>query len=149
MYILIVEDDPLQAELMIDAIKTDSLLNNARIERISTESHFRQKLDEIVKTLPNVITMDIMLRWADASPAVDAESTPEEVREKGIFEAGLRCERLLASRTETQQVPVILYTIVSKEDLGESLPQRNNLLHLPKDSDLTPLILAIRDVTRT
>lgn len=148
MYILIVEDDPLQAELMIEAIRADALLAKSRVERISTELLFRQKFDEIVRDPPDVITIDIMLRWADASPMVTVESTPKEVVEKGIFEAGLRCERLLSREGQTKHIPIILYTIVSEEDLGEGLPKRANLLHVPKDSDLSPLIRAIRDVVR-
>lgn len=148
MYILIVEDDPLQAELMIDAIKADSFLTRARVERFSTEFLFQQRFDDVTNDPPNVITMDIMLRWADASPDVHADSTPEEVRDKGIFEAGLRCEKMLASNPKTQHIPVILYTILSKDDLGEGLPKRDNLLHLSKDSDLSSLIWAIRDSIR-
>ena len=148
MYILIVEDDPLQAELMIDAIKADSVLTEARIDRISTESQFQQRFVEITKNPPSLITIDIMLRWADASPLVDPQSVPDEVKENGVYEAGLRCEQLLANHPTTRLVPVILYTIVSKEDLGEELPQRRNVLHLPKDSDLSPLIWAIRDLLR-
>lgn len=148
MYILIVEDDPLQAELMIEAINADALLGKSRVERISTEFLFRQKFEEIVRDRPDVITIDIMLRWADASPMVTVETTPKEVVEKGIFEAGLRCERLLSKEPQTKHIPIIFYTIVSEEDLGEGLPQRANLLHIPKDSDLSPLIRAIRDVLR-
>jgi hypothetical protein len=79
MYILIVEDDPLQAELMIEAINTDALLGKPRVERISTELLFRQRFEEIVRDPPDVITIDIMLRWADASPMVTVETTPKEV----------------------------------------------------------------------
>ena len=146
MYILIIEDDPLQATLMIESLREDSSLSKAKIERISTESQFRERFEEIANNPPDVITLDVMLRWADPSP--DMKPRLEDVKEEGIFKAGLRCEKLLADNIKTQHIPVILYTILSKEDLGKELPERENIVHLPKKPDLGSLIRAIRDLKK-
>jgi CheY-like chemotaxis protein len=146
MYVLIVEDDPFQAASMIEALEGNFSSSNSTIQRISTESQFREKFDEIANNPPDVITMDIMLRWADPSP--DMKPRPEDVKEEGIFKAGLRCEKLLEGNAKTRHIPVILYTILSNEDLSDDIPERENVLHLPKSSDLYPLIKAIRNMKK-
>jgi CheY-like chemotaxis protein len=143
MYIVIVEDDYSQALLIEEALRKDADLNSSdcEIRRMSTESQFRKHLQELAERNPDVIVMDVMLRWTDPSPAMKAP--PDDILKEGCFRAGLRNARLLAQNESTKKIPIILYTMLEMIDLGETaeLPGIN---YLPKDSDLAPLVQAVR-----
>src|SRR6266850_8480467 len=108
MRILIVEDDYLQAEWIYGSL--EQALPDAQFDRVSTESEFRSRFDEIANKGPDVVVMDVMLRWADPIPGLDLP--PIDVQKEGFYRAGLRCERILARDDRTSQVPVILYTVL-------------------------------------
>lgn len=143
MYILVVEDDYLQADLIEEALRLEPSLTSARIERLSTESHFHANFERIAGTPPDLVIMDVMLRWADPTP--DMQPPPPEIANQGFHRAGLRNERLLAQDPRTKSIPVILYTILEDLDLDGILePQR--LHYLSKDSRLDPLVQATRSL---
>jgi DNA-binding NarL/FixJ family response regulator len=145
MKILLVEDDYLQS----DWVYSDLILEfpDAEIEKLSTESEFRSHLDDIAATPPDVILMDIMMRWADPSPNIPP--APEEVKNEGFYRSGLRCIRLLSRSARTSHIPVILYTMLERADIEESLRKLPaNVTYMQKESDLTPLFQRIRAVTR-
>ena len=145
MKIFIVEDDHLQYSWVKDKIEQDhALQGKVTIERISTESEFHERFEEIAANLPALIILDVMLRWRNPGPKVIP--MPSEVKEGGFYRAGLRCESMLANDQRTNQIPVIIYTILSKEDLGNEIPKRINVTFLSKDSDLQPFIHAVRKV---
>lgn len=141
MYILVVEDDPLQADLIREFLSDTSAFPDAEIERISTESEFISMFEHIANYRPNVIIMDIMLRWAD--PSVDFKLPPDEVAEEGFYRAGLRCEKLLAKDLRTSEIPVILYTILGNGDLSEELPKRPQTIYLAKDFEPREIVRQI------
>lgn len=144
MYILIVEDDHLQAELIEEALlKETDLGSETSVRRLSTERQFREYLPEITTRKPDVIVMDVMLRWTDPSP--DMQPPPEEIVKAGCFRAGLRNAKLLAQNENTKNIPIILYTMLERIDLGET-PELMGITYLPKDSELIPLVQAIRSV---
>lgn len=133
MYFLIVEDDKFQYSHIKDAItKIWSFRNSKkRIERIATESEFIDKFESIAGEKPDVIIMDIMLRWSD--PAPDMRLPPPEIAEQGFFRAGVRCERKLAADPRTRNIPVIVYSILEKKDLEGEVTQRPEVSYLEKD----------------
>jgi CheY-like chemotaxis protein len=144
MRILIVEDDYLQAQWIYEKLKEG--ISDAAFVRVTTELEFRSRFDEIANTRPDVAVMDVMLRWTDPSPNVTLP--PEEIQREGFYRAGLRLERLLAADDRTANVPVILYTVLERADLNHelsNLPAR--VQHLPKHSELTPLIEKIKELT--
>lgn len=143
MYILIVEDDHLQAGLIEDALRKEAELNSAKyvIRRMSTESEFRDHIEDIAQRKPDVIVMDVMLRWTN--PAPDMKAPPDDILKAGCFRAGLRNATLLAQNENTKTIPVILYTMLEKIDLGE-MSELHGITYLPKDSELTPLVQAIK-----
>ena len=144
MKILIVEDDYLQAEWIYEKLK--EAIPEATFLRVNTELEFRSRFDEIANTQPDIAVMDVMLRWTDPSP--DLTLPPVEIQKEGFYRAGLRLERLLAGDERTANVPVILYTVLERADLNHelsNLPAR--VQHLPKQSELTPLIQKIRELT--
>ncbi len=65
MYLLVIEDDYLQANWIQENLQT--AFPTARIQRIATELDFRSHLEEIGRDRPTVIIMDVMLRWTDPS----------------------------------------------------------------------------------
>lgn len=139
MRILLVEDDPLQAESILASLKAH--FAEIGIHHLSTEQEFRAKLDEIAASPPDLVILDVMLRWTDPSP--EMEVPPEEVRREKHYRAGLRCQRLLSERMGDNCPPILLYTILETEDVG-ILPQ--GVEHLSKSSDLKPLVKRIKEL---
>lgn len=133
MYILIVEDDRLQYNFIKNALGSAEAFPQARLERIVTESEFQKKFEAIATDKPDVIIMDIMLRWTD--PAPDMELPPPDIATQGFFRAGVRCEKMLAEDERTKDIPVIIYSVLEKEDLEGEIPQRPQVSYLEKDFD--------------
>lgn len=139
MRILLVEDDPLQAESILASLKAH--FAGMGIKHLSTEQEFRAKLDEIAASPPDLVILDVMLRWTDPSPGL--EVPPEEVRRERHYRAGLRCQRLLSQKLGDDCPPILLYTILETDDVG---PLPSGVDHLSKSSDLGPLIVRIRQL---
>lgn len=142
-YIVIVEDDHLQEgpleEYLTGAIK------DAYIETICTELEFRERLPALRERVPDLVIMDVMLRWT--FPAPDAVAPPEEVATSGYYRAGLRCARLLGDDPRLSGVPVVLYTILERSDLerdGDALPK--NSTYVGKTAELEVLSRKVRNL---
>jgi CheY-like chemotaxis protein len=116
----------------------------AGVQILRTESAFESAFDDIAQQPPDVVVMDVMLRWDDPGPRL--RNAPEEVRRDGIYRAGLRCVRRLANDSRTQAIPVVLYTVLEYHDLANDLPMAPSVVHLRKDSNLQPLIRMIRSI---
>jgi hypothetical protein len=74
---------------------------------------------------------------------------PEDVVAGGYYRAGLRCARLMLGESRLQQVPVVLYTILERNDLerdGNTLP--SNATYVGKNSELDVLSRHIRSRMR-
>jgi len=144
--VLLVEDDPEQAQRVEKAIKV--CFKDVSVQRIRTEADFYQFADEIAAdALPDLVILDVMLPWASAVP--DFPAPPEEVKRDGFFRAGLRCQRFLADNAKTRKIPVVLYSILEAKDLRDDLdviPEECRPLHLQKHHDVTPLLAAIRSI---
>lgn len=144
-YIVIVEDDHLQEgpleEYLTGAVK------DADIETIYTELEFRKRLPALRERVPDLVVMDVMLRWTFPSP--HALPPPQDVAAGGYYRAGLRCARLLADDPQLSGVPVVLYTILERSDLerdGEALP--GNSTYVGKNAALEVLSRKARDLLR-
>lgn len=145
MYIVLVEDDHLQAEWVESCL--DEAFEDLRVERISTESGFYSWLQRDLDERPVVFIIDVMLRWADPSPVM--AEMPPAVKENGFYRAGVRCQKEIANDERLRDVPVILYTVLEDLDLEEVLRQKDpNVAYLRKDSLAEPLIRTIRQYTR-
>lgn len=145
MKILLVEDDFNQVTWIKDGLHKS--FPGVTIQVISTELAFRQSLPQISKDRPDVIILDVMLRWADPDP--NLEPPPEEVRKEGFFLGGLRCARLLTEQRTTQKIPVILYSVLEHGDIARDLNENPLVHHLRKDSEYDPLVRAIQEATTT
>jgi CheY-like chemotaxis protein len=133
MYFLIVEDDKSQYSDIEGAITQIESVRNSqkRIERFATESEFIDNFESIARDKPDVIILDIMLRWTD--PAPDMKLPPPDIAEQGFFRAGVRCERRLAADPRTRDIPIIVYSMLEKEDLKGEIPHRPEVSYLEKD----------------
>jgi CheY-like chemotaxis protein len=157
MYILIVEDDNDQYQFISKALLASKMVDVTRLERISTEKDFIDKLEDLATNKPDAIVMDIMLRWAYPDPEMKSAPTtedllkiPEEVRKEGFYRAGLRCEKRLAADPQTSDIPIIIYSILQSKDLEKenSLPQRAGVRFMEKNFDSRAIERALRDMTR-
>ena len=145
MRILLVEDDYHQSDAITR--KLAERFSGLVVEKIKTELEFRERISRIISNLPDIILMDIMMRWTDPSP--DVELAPEEIRAEGFFRAGLRCVKLLKSDPRADKLPIILYTILEGSDIElEQSKLPTNVHHIRKESDPSPLIAKIFEITR-
>lgn len=145
MDIVIVEDDYLQAGWLESELKKE--FPGAEIRQVKTELDFRKQLDALAANPPNIIIMDIMLRWTHPSP--NMTPAPPAVREGGFYRAGIRCQHLLQEEEKTRHIPLVLYTILREEDLEtelEDLP--THTVHLSKTGDAGAIIMAIQSLIR-
>lgn len=143
--ILIVEDDHLQEGPFEEQLQ--DAFPDARIETVPTEKEFRQRLAGYRARPPDVVIMDVMLRWD--FPTRDAQPPPADVVEGGYHWAGLRCAELMAADPRLRRTPVVFCTIVERSDLerdGRALPR--NSRYVRKSSDLEVLTRIVRDVSR-
>lgn len=145
--ILIVEDDHLQADWLHGILEEH--FPQAEIRWIQTEVEFQNAINGLRKEPPDLVLLDVMLRWTD--PAPNMIVPPKEIRDNGgFFRAGFRCERMLRQHEETKNVPVILYTVLEEYDFRENdlgIDLQNlplNTFYVGKDSDPTELLEAIR-----
>jgi len=136
MRILLVEDDHLQAEGI--TAEFERAFPGAKVQTIATESDFVANLNQIADNPPDVIIIDVMLRWAD--PAPDLKPPPPEVQEGGFFRAGIRCKDMLQRNKNTDDIPVVVYTVLDRSDLPEGLE------FIPKGANFRALVNRIREV---
>src|SRR5262249_17444212 len=139
-----VEDDHNQVKWIKDGLQQS--FPGVKIQVISTEFGFRQSLPEILNDPPDIIVLDVMLRWADPEP--DLEPPPDQVKKEGFYRAGLRCAKLLREQPATEKLPVILYSVLEHSDIARDLEENPLVHHLRKDSDYDPLVRAIQEATR-
>jgi CheY-like chemotaxis protein len=140
-HIVVVEDDYLQREPIRDEFA--AAFPKARIETITSESEFRGRLRELRRRRPDVIIMDVMLRWANPHP--NSPQPPSEVAEGGYYRAGLRCAELVRDDPSLRNVPIVLYTILERDDVqraGRGLG--NKILHVRKGQDIEYLIRRVK-----
>jgi DNA-binding NarL/FixJ family response regulator len=145
LHILIVEDDHLQEGPFEEQLR--DAFPDADIETVPTEKEFRQRLPGYRTRPPDVVIMDVMLRWD--FPTRNAEAPPADVVDGGYHWAGLRCAGLMAADAKLKRTPVVFCTIVERTDLerdGRVLPP--NSRYVRKSSDLDVLTRTVRDVSR-
>lgn len=89
-------------------------------QRFSTEESFRAYLRALTPDeTPDLFVVDMMLRWTDPRP--DLEPPPDDVFIGGYQEAGLRCVRDILANEHTRLTPIIIHTILTREDINEML----------------------------
>lgn len=138
---VVVEDDHLQEEPLADHLR--AVFGGARVIAISTEEEFRERLPALRADVPDLVLMDVMLRWADSRPGIP--DPPEEVLSGGYYRAGQRCAQLMLDDPVLRAVPVVLFTILERTDLerdGQRLPV--NASYIGKNVELDVLVRHVR-----
>jgi CheY-like chemotaxis protein len=140
-HFIVVEDDHLQEGPLADHLA--GMYPDAVVETLATEEHFRAHLPKMRQAIPDLVLMDVMLRWASPRPGMP--TPPDDVVAGGYYRAGLRCARLMLGDSRLRRVPVVLYTILERNDLerdGQTLPP--NATYVGKNSELDVLSRHIR-----
>jgi DNA-binding response OmpR family regulator len=144
MRIVIAEDDRIQADQYVGDLS--EAFREAAFILFRTEKEFRDGLESIAMHPPDIVILDIMLRWTD--PSLDHHAAPPDVKAGKFHHAGFRCLELLRRGDKTREVPVILYTVVdSAEFKPEVSTLPSNVRMLPKMKTLYNVIAAIREMT--
>jgi hypothetical protein len=140
-HFVVVEDDHLQEGPIADNLA--GTFPGATVEAFCTEEQFRAHLPTMREAVPDLVVMDVMLRWASPRPGMPAP--PDDVAAGGYYRAGLRCARLMLDDGRLRRVPVVLYTILERNDLerdGQALP--SNATYVGKNSEPDVLSRHIR-----
>jgi len=140
---VIVEDDHLQKGPLEDRLTTT--FPGAEVTVLSSEHQFREHLATLRSSPPDLVLMDVMLRWSLPSP--NAPAPPPEVADGGYYRAGLRCANLLYADERLHHVPVVLYTILERTDLErdhKALPPNSS--YVGKSNDPEVLLRKIRQL---
>jgi len=145
MKLLLIEDDPLQAEWVTSAFKRD--FKHIEVWNIHTERGFLTQIDQIETWMPDLIILDVMIRWTD--PAVEMSDVPEDIISEGFLNAGFRCmERI--SRSETlYAVPIIMYSVLATADIKSQLNKLSpHVFVVHKDNSPDELMRFARSAVR-
>jgi DNA-binding NarL/FixJ family response regulator len=138
MRIILVEDDWLFEQSIREAVQ--DAFPNASIESICTELEFHQSLGRLIDKSPDLIILDIMLRWTDPGPEMDISPLVASFQL-----AGLRCRQLL--HRYCPHIPIILHSILTSEDIREQgLSLRSNERFIIKEGSPIQLFQAIEDL---
>ena len=141
MKILIVEDDGIQATWALRSISGE--LAGVEVKTISTEYAFRCEFESIAADCPQIVIMDVMLRWTDPQP--NMATPPAEVIREGPFRAGLRCARMLTQDRRTRGCFILLYSVLDRNDItGDLRGMGRNVLFLQKGIDSDALSRTVR-----
>jgi len=103
------------------------------IEPLETESAFVDWLplfDSGKKKRPDVVVIDVMLRWTNPHP--EQPERPPDVIEGGFMRAGLRCLERIRANPKLIFSRVILFTVLTKEDLNALGANMEGVDFLPK-----------------
>jgi CheY-like chemotaxis protein len=142
-YIVLLEDDHLQEDLLKDRLHR--AFPAARIETLVTEQEFRERLVDFPGDRPDVIIMDVMLRWAFPSPIPTAP--PPDVASGGYQRAGFRCAELLFRDAALRDIPVVYYTILEGGDLEPDTRRLSgSTIYVRKSKDHEYLARKLRDL---
>ena len=110
--LLVVEDDYWDAQWLVENL-TEQL--DARVEVLTSERDFVRCLDGLATDPPDMIILDVMLRWSPPSSELTPEDVPTEVQEGGFFTAGLRCVERLRATEQTRRIPVLVVYRIAGE----------------------------------
>jgi DNA-binding NarL/FixJ family response regulator len=135
MNIVLVEDDHHEREEIKGAIL--ERYPNAVIETINTESDFLAALERFAAKRPDIVLIDIMLRWTDPSPTM-LPKPPDA----SFLDAGFRCASAL--QEALPGVATLLYTVLDRQ--SKKLPPA--VRYVRKSSDFRPLYDAIAELTQ-
>lgn len=141
--ILVVEDDVLQAESIMHALKHS--FGDVHVNLVCTVSEFRDQFLVLRDEPPDLVVVDLMLALASLDD-LSLESLASNADDDRLHEGGLACLKMLLDDAKTQHIPVIIYTVLDRQDVPETPHLPRHVLFLRKGADDRPLIRAIRSL---
>lgn len=143
MNVLIVEDDRPQAEAIHEMLARSFM--DVEVSKIITESEFRDKFGSLKLDSFDLILLDVMLKWAE--PSLNMRKPPPEIEREGFYRGGVRCLKMLLASPEMQSIPIIIYSVLGRDDLRVELQKvPAHVLFLQKDFDESRLLRHIRSL---
>jgi CheY-like chemotaxis protein len=134
---LILEDNWQHAELLSGWLHRQ--FPGVEIRIVETAKRFQHGLDEFVRFSPDVIILDMMVRFTDPDDPDPATGSEQE----DFFTAGARCYEQL--RTLKLESRVIIYSVIDEGDLRKNNFTELVELHVQKEGeDRSALLDAIR-----
>ncbi len=117
--VVLLEDDPLQAEDHADKIRQWHPEGGFDPEVVPTESQFRARLergDWDGAGQPDAFILDVMVPWAAPSPRMPPP--PPDVVDGGYFRAGIRCAQMVRGHFSSEPRPAIaLLTVLDRSGI--------------------------------
>jgi len=137
MKIILVEDN----HFFVQRIREDLFkkIKNLNLVQIQTELEFRKNIENIISPTPDLIIVDVMLRWTNPSPSM--ELPPNEILEEGLFSAGIRCKEILLQHKINEEVPILIISALDDVVLDqEKLTMEKNVFFHEKNLNSKSLI---------
>lgn len=146
--ILIVEDDNMQLDMIQEVLFRT--FRDVQFSDIQTEHEFYQEIPTILASPPDLILMDLMLRWTHPAPPSEMPPMPEDVESQGYYRAGIRCIRKIMAAS-SEPPPILLFTVLADEDVARDLDtlRKEGSIHvayLQKTAPVSDLIKGIREL---
>jgi len=113
MRLLVVEDDVITSHWLQLELKRH--FPDSTIQLIRTEAEFRARFVEIASNPPDIVILDIVLRWAEPGQVIPPTICRADVNTDEYYEAGYRCQAMLAADERTKRVPVIFHSVLDRE----------------------------------
>ena len=115
--VLIVEDDHLYAHHL--KLLFEDVFREVEIFLITSEKQFREDFKAIEDFTPDLVILDVMLRWM--TPPLNMSSIPRDGSATGFYRAGFRCLKLLIQSQVLKDTPVIIHSVLEKDEFQEEL----------------------------
>jgi DNA-binding NarL/FixJ family response regulator len=134
MKVLILEDDLSEEQYLQSLLSKE--FPGIGVDVLRTETAFRNALAALRANPPSAIIVDLILRWSDLPGAPPSLYDP--------YDAGIRCQRLLAEDATTGAIPVVFYSVVDRSDVPVQLTK--NCLYCQKSAAPFDLVRKLRSV---
>lgn len=143
MRILAVEDDPIQAGSLNDALA--SIFPNVSFTRVATVQELHAWLQSSESGQLDLIILDGIVPWS--RPSREALDDWSDGQVNSPYSGGRECLRLLSESDTTRGTPVIAYTILEREQVfGEGRTPPDHVFHVRKTGGFEQLIVHIRSI---
>jgi hypothetical protein len=150
--IVLIEDSERYISELLGLIDKQLKIQADRVQVIRTEVEFYRCLPELAATPPAIFIVDIMVPYKAVGDTDDF--VPADIRRKAadhkFYRAGIRCTNSLLNTASLVQIPVILHSILEKEDLESDndypIPNASNVTLCKKEANGHGIIQAARQV---
>lgn len=144
MRICLLEDDRLHATATTDELRRGH--SSIQVDVIATELEFRRRFGEIAASSPDAFIIDMMVPWT--TPTADQRDwKPPSDLAGGMYRAGLRCVDLIEKNTRTRGRPIVVWSVLSRDDLGSVANQLpTNVLFRSKSTRTKDIFRLIRNM---